>query len=196
MFQWVFIRQFALSSSRQSWSEVYQRLIPSIIILQSSLIGIVIPAEEVVVRWASNQGICGTFVELCENPKVKEMLLKEILAEGKASELHSFEQVRCLFRLITTVKLLEIDHLQKNFQFWRDFSIWFSILRPFLEIFSFFWSYSRLFRSMFAVFCSFLSFPVFHIFLFHLINYSFNHSFIQDSFVILFDRCALNCQST
>jgi long-chain acyl-CoA synthetase len=61
--------------------------------VQSSLIGIIVPAEEVVVRWASNQGISGTFVQLCKNVKVKEMILKELLAEGKAAQLHSFEQV-------------------------------------------------------------------------------------------------------
>ncbi|OQV24778.1 Long-chain-fatty-acid--CoA ligase 6 [Hypsibius exemplaris] len=65
--------------------------------LKSSLVGIVIPAEEVIVRWAASQGIHGSFAELCKNPKVKAMLLKELLAEGKASQLHSFEQVKDIY---------------------------------------------------------------------------------------------------
>lgn len=66
--------------------------------MQSSLIGIVVPAEEVIARWAASQNIHGTFVELCRNPAVKALLLSELQAEGKAARLHSFEQVTALGR--------------------------------------------------------------------------------------------------
>uniref|UniRef100_A0A8C9YU06 Long-chain-fatty-acid--CoA ligase n=1 Tax=Sander lucioperca TaxID=283035 RepID=A0A8C9YU06_SANLU len=62
--------------------------------LQSCLVGIVVPDPEVMPEWAKKKGIIGTYKDLCKNTKA---ILKDLVHLGKASGLHSFEQVKNIY---------------------------------------------------------------------------------------------------
>ncbi|TTE96765.1 Long-chain-fatty-acid--CoA ligase 6 [Bagarius yarrelli] len=62
--------------------------------LQSCLVGIVVPDPEVMPSWAKKRGIVGCYGDLCENVELKKAILDDMLCLGKASGLHSFEQVK------------------------------------------------------------------------------------------------------
>ncbi|XP_028412435.1 long-chain-fatty-acid--CoA ligase 5-like [Dendronephthya gigantea] len=62
--------------------------------LKSFIVGIVVPDEAVLLKWASENGFSKTFQELCENKDVKDMIFKDIVARGKEAKLASFEQVK------------------------------------------------------------------------------------------------------
>uniref|UniRef100_A0A671L3G4 Arachidonate--CoA ligase n=1 Tax=Sinocyclocheilus anshuiensis TaxID=1608454 RepID=A0A671L3G4_9TELE len=59
--------------------------------LQSCLVGIIVPDPEVLPSWAQKKGFEGCYDELCEN---KKAILDDMVRLGKASGLHSFEQVK------------------------------------------------------------------------------------------------------
>ncbi|XP_055346277.1 long-chain-fatty-acid--CoA ligase 5-like isoform X2 [Paramacrobiotus metropolitanus] len=68
--------------------------------LKSCLVGIVVPDEDALKRWAAAEGMKGdSFKDLCQSSKAKNMILKELTAEGKAASLHSFEQVKDILLL-------------------------------------------------------------------------------------------------
>ncbi|XP_051533344.1 long-chain-fatty-acid--CoA ligase 6-like [Myxocyprinus asiaticus] len=62
--------------------------------LQSCLVGIVVPDPEVFPSWAQKKGFGGCFGELCDKKEVKKAILDDMVRLGKASGLHSFEQVK------------------------------------------------------------------------------------------------------
>ncbi|XP_051955590.1 long-chain-fatty-acid--CoA ligase 6 isoform X2 [Xyrauchen texanus] len=62
--------------------------------LQSCLVGIVVPDPEVFPSWVQKKGFEGCFEELCDNKEVKKAILDDMVCLGKASGLHSFEQVK------------------------------------------------------------------------------------------------------
>ncbi|KAJ0003902.1 hypothetical protein NQD34_010116 [Periophthalmus magnuspinnatus] len=62
--------------------------------LQSCLVGIVVPDPEVMPEWAKKKGLSGSYQELCENPLLKKAIQEDLVRLGKASGLHSFEQVK------------------------------------------------------------------------------------------------------
>uniref|UniRef100_A0A8C1W9G8 Arachidonate--CoA ligase n=1 Tax=Cyprinus carpio TaxID=7962 RepID=A0A8C1W9G8_CYPCA len=59
--------------------------------LQSCLVGIIVPDPEVLPSWAQKKGFGGCYEELCGN---KKAILDDMVRLGKASGLHSFEQVK------------------------------------------------------------------------------------------------------
>ncbi|KAM9394012.1 long-chain-fatty-acid--CoA ligase 1 [Pholidichthys leucotaenia] len=81
---------------------VYMRSVPVLQVfvhgdsLQSYLIGIVVPDQEVLVNWAKDRGFEGSFEELCQNPDVKNAVLEDMRTVGKEAGLKSFEQVKDL----------------------------------------------------------------------------------------------------
>ncbi|XP_028312341.1 long-chain-fatty-acid--CoA ligase 1 isoform X1 [Gouania willdenowi] len=64
--------------------------------LESFLIGIVVPNPEVFVTWAKDQGFVGSYEELCQNPDLTKIVMKDMQAVGKVAGLKSFEQIKAL----------------------------------------------------------------------------------------------------
>ncbi|CAI5437559.1 unnamed protein product [Caenorhabditis angaria] len=62
--------------------------------LKTCLIAIVVPDVETLGPAMADNGIKGTFEELCRNEEVKKLVLEDMLAVGKKAGLFSFEQVR------------------------------------------------------------------------------------------------------
>uniref|UniRef100_A0A3Q3QYS8 Arachidonate--CoA ligase n=1 Tax=Monopterus albus TaxID=43700 RepID=A0A3Q3QYS8_MONAL len=65
--------------------------------LQSCLVGIVVPDPEIMPEWAKKKGILGTYKDLCKNTELKKAILEDLVRLGKASGLHSFEQVKNIY---------------------------------------------------------------------------------------------------
>lgn len=65
--------------------------------LQSCLVGIVVPDPEVMPEWARKKGLIGTYKDLCKNTALKTAILEDLVRLGKASGLHSFEQVKNIY---------------------------------------------------------------------------------------------------
>ncbi|XP_070773495.1 long-chain-fatty-acid--CoA ligase 6 isoform X2 [Enoplosus armatus] len=65
--------------------------------LQSCLVGIVVPDPEVMPEWAKKKGILGIYKDLCKNTELKKAILEDLVRLGKASGLHSFEQVKNIY---------------------------------------------------------------------------------------------------
>ncbi|TKS83101.1 Long-chain-fatty-acid--CoA ligase 6 [Collichthys lucidus] len=63
----------------------------------SCLVGIVVPDPEVMPEWAKKKGIIGTYKDLCKNTELKKAILEDLVRLGKASGLHSFEQVKNIY---------------------------------------------------------------------------------------------------
>ncbi|KAL7989169.1 hypothetical protein Chor_011835 [Crotalus horridus] len=65
--------------------------------LQAFLVGIVVPDAEVMPGWAKKRGFDGTFTELCNNTKLKDAIMEDMVQLGKESGLYSFEQVKAVY---------------------------------------------------------------------------------------------------
>lgn len=65
--------------------------------LQACLVGIIVPDPEVMPEWAKKKGMSGTYLELCANPLLKKAIQEDLVRLGKASGLHSFEQVKNIY---------------------------------------------------------------------------------------------------
>ncbi|XP_029106783.1 long-chain-fatty-acid--CoA ligase 6 isoform X2 [Scleropages formosus] len=65
--------------------------------LQSCLVGIVVPDAEVLPAWAKKRGFEGCFGDLCKNVELKKAIMDDMVQLGKASGLHSFEQVKEIY---------------------------------------------------------------------------------------------------
>ncbi|KAG9339810.1 hypothetical protein JZ751_022477 [Albula glossodonta] len=65
--------------------------------LPSCLVGIVVPDPEVMPSWAKKKGIEGCYGDLCKNKDVKKAIMEDMVQLGKASGLHSFEQVKDIY---------------------------------------------------------------------------------------------------
>uniref|UniRef100_A0AAY4E9B6 Long-chain-fatty-acid--CoA ligase n=1 Tax=Denticeps clupeoides TaxID=299321 RepID=A0AAY4E9B6_9TELE len=65
--------------------------------LQSCLVGIVVPDPEVFSSWAQKKGFVGSYEELCKDKDVKKAIMDDMVRLGKASGLHSFEQVKDIY---------------------------------------------------------------------------------------------------
>ncbi|XP_026089888.1 long-chain-fatty-acid--CoA ligase 6 isoform X2 [Carassius auratus] len=62
--------------------------------LQSCLVGVIVPDPEVLPSWAQKKGFVGSYDELCGNKEIKKAILEDMVCLGRASGLHSFEQVK------------------------------------------------------------------------------------------------------
>eukprot|EP01023_Acetabularia_acetabulum_P038385 TRINITY_DN36778_c0_g1_i1.p2 TRINITY_DN36778_c0_g1~~TRINITY_DN36778_c0_g1_i1.p2 ORF type:complete len:265 (-),score=78.57 TRINITY_DN36778_c0_g1_i1:140-934(-) len=64
--------------------------------LQSCLVGIAVPDEEYLARWAKSNGIEGSFAELCGNEAVHKAIMDDIQRVCTEGKLHGFERIRAL----------------------------------------------------------------------------------------------------
>ncbi|XP_046860699.1 long-chain-fatty-acid--CoA ligase 1-like [Xenia sp. Carnegie-2017] len=62
--------------------------------LKSFLVGIIVPDEEILTKWAKDNNINKRFEELCQDTAVNIMILNDIISRGKEAKLASFEQVK------------------------------------------------------------------------------------------------------
>uniref|UniRef100_A0A3B1K8S1 Arachidonate--CoA ligase n=1 Tax=Astyanax mexicanus TaxID=7994 RepID=A0A3B1K8S1_ASTMX len=65
--------------------------------LQACLVAIVVPDPEVMPSWARKKGLDGSYEDLCKNGELKKAILEDLVRLGKASGLHSFEQVKNIY---------------------------------------------------------------------------------------------------
>lgn len=63
---------------------------------ESCLVAVVIPNQQALESWATDNGQTGDFTALCQNPKAKEYILNELNAVAKSSKLKGFECVRAI----------------------------------------------------------------------------------------------------
>jgi hypothetical protein len=60
---------------------------------------VVVPDDEVIKSYAEKHGLPADMKQFCQSQKAKEIVLKDMLDTGKASQLKGFEQVsreRCM----------------------------------------------------------------------------------------------------
>jgi len=62
--------------------------------LKAFLVGVVVPDDEYLAAWCKQNDVAGTIAEYKNNPKVKELIIKDMLKVGKELGLKSFEQVK------------------------------------------------------------------------------------------------------
>ncbi|KAK1419153.1 hypothetical protein QVD17_28312 [Tagetes erecta] len=63
---------------------------------ESSLVAIVNPNKQAIEHYAETHHISGDFDSLCENPKIKEYMLGELVRVGKDKKLKSYELVKAV----------------------------------------------------------------------------------------------------
>lgn len=79
--------------------------------LQATLVAIIVPDSDPLLKWAAENGLQGkTFEELCKLDKVKRHILAALQQHGKAHDLKGFENVKNIF-LETTLFSIENDLL-------------------------------------------------------------------------------------
>ncbi|KAK3598870.1 hypothetical protein CHS0354_008618 [Potamilus streckersoni] len=62
--------------------------------LQPCIMGVIVPDEEVLLKWAGENRLTKDFRQLCASENVKSMILADILQTGKTAKLKGFEQVK------------------------------------------------------------------------------------------------------
>ena len=65
--------------------------------LKDFLVAVVVPDEVYLTEYCRNLGISGTFEELCENRKVRSIIMEDLQKFGKAAGLMSYEQVKNIY---------------------------------------------------------------------------------------------------
>ena len=66
--------------------------------LQAALVAIIVPDEEILKKWAKENGLSEkSFQELCKTEKVKVHLLNCLKSHGKAHDLKGFEAVKAIY---------------------------------------------------------------------------------------------------
>jgi len=90
---------------------------------QAQLVGVVVPDEEVLQKWAATAGVKADFKTLCSKAEVNELILKDLERVGREAKLNSYEILKavyldhCLWTvedvLTPTMKLKRMDCKQK-----------------------------------------------------------------------------------
>jgi long-chain acyl-CoA synthetase len=75
---------------------------------KSNLVGIVVPEESVLFEWAQANNVSKDLKSLCRNETLKKLILDDLIATGKASELKGFELV--ILKLILFILKLKIKN--------------------------------------------------------------------------------------
>ena len=60
---------------------------------KSSIVGIIVPEEIVLFEWARENNLEQNIKNLCLNPEVKKLILKDMEQQAKAGDLKGFEKV-------------------------------------------------------------------------------------------------------
>ena len=61
---------------------------------KSSIVGIIVPEETVLLEWATNNNIKDTSMKsLCSNPEVKKLIMTDLELQAKLGGLKGFEKV-------------------------------------------------------------------------------------------------------
>ncbi|KAL6606163.1 hypothetical protein ACP70R_041816 [Stipagrostis hirtigluma subsp. patula] len=63
---------------------------------ESSLVAVVNPNQQALEHWAEQNGITGSFAELCENSRAKEHLLAQLTKIAKEKKLRGFEFIKAI----------------------------------------------------------------------------------------------------
>nr|CAB3469820.1 unnamed protein product [Digitaria exilis] len=63
---------------------------------ESFLVAVVNPNQQVLERWAEQNGITGSFAELCENSRAKDFVLAELTKIAKEKKLKGFEFIKAI----------------------------------------------------------------------------------------------------
>ncbi|TKW20133.1 hypothetical protein SEVIR_4G065300v4 [Setaria viridis] len=63
---------------------------------ESFLVAVVNPNQQVLEHWAEQNGITGSFAELCKNPRAKDHILSELIKIGKEKKLRGFELIKAI----------------------------------------------------------------------------------------------------
>ena len=64
---------------------------------ESSLVAVVVPNEESLRKWASVNGLKGTFADLCNDKTVQDFLLSDLTSVGRQQKVHAFTLVCFIF---------------------------------------------------------------------------------------------------
>jgi len=64
---------------------------------QAQLVGVVVPDEEVLQKWAAAAGIKADFKTLCSKAEVNELILKDLERVGKEAKLNSYELLKAIY---------------------------------------------------------------------------------------------------
>ncbi|KAL6606162.1 hypothetical protein ACP70R_041815 [Stipagrostis hirtigluma subsp. patula] len=93
---------------------------------ESSLVAVVNPNQQALEHWAEQNGITGSFTELCENSRVKEHILAELTKIAKEKKLKGYEFIKAIHLdplpfdierdLITPTYKKKRPHMLKHYQ--------------------------------------------------------------------------------
>lgn len=64
--------------------------------LQSELVAIVVPDPLTLNTWAKSAGLSGSVEQLCQLPRVKELILSRITSVGAESKVAGFEMIKAI----------------------------------------------------------------------------------------------------
>lgn len=86
---------------------------------QSSLVGIIVPDAEMLVKWAASEHPGLSKEELCRSAEVRQAILKALTAFGKENDLKGFEQVKAI-HLTLQEFTIDNDLLTPTFKLKRE----------------------------------------------------------------------------
>jgi len=64
--------------------------------LHSMTVAVVVPNPDAVRGWARDNSRDGTMTDLCNDPQLREVIMRDMVAKGKASGLQGFEIPRAI----------------------------------------------------------------------------------------------------
>ena len=65
--------------------------------LKPFLLGVIVPDAETIMSVAKENGITETMASVCQSQKIKDIILKDVIAVGKSLGLKPFEQVKDVY---------------------------------------------------------------------------------------------------
>eukprot|EP01017_Pseudomicrothorax_dubius_P011068 TRINITY_DN1407_c0_g1_i4.p1 TRINITY_DN1407_c0_g1~~TRINITY_DN1407_c0_g1_i4.p1 ORF type:complete len:282 (+),score=103.74 TRINITY_DN1407_c0_g1_i4:62-847(+) len=85
--------------------------------LQAYLVGVIFPNEKALVKLAQDNGIEGDFNTLCQNPKVAQLVAKELEKHGRKNKLVGFENIKQVY--LSPVALSALGLMTPSFKLKR-----------------------------------------------------------------------------
>jgi len=94
--------------------------------LESCLVAVVVPLEKNLMQWAKDNGVMGTFQQVCSTRMANTLILKELTRLGQAARLKGFEMIKAVYldsvqfnvdnNLLTPTFKLKRAPLQQHYQ--------------------------------------------------------------------------------